>query len=162
MGAGAASADTSGAQDVAATWVEAFAEGWGTPRSPDGFADHFDRWLDPEIRLIQPQVPDIVGRVAFRERFVRPLFALVPDLHGTVEGWASSGDTIYIELRLEGTIGGRPVTMRTCDRVTLRDGIAVERLAYLDPTPLLAAIARSPRSWPLFLRQQIAARRGSG
>jgi hypothetical protein len=90
------------------------------------------------------------------------LFALVPDLHGTVEGWASSGDTIYIELRLEGTIGGRPVTMRTCDRVTLRDGIAVERLAYLDPTPLLAAIARSPRSWPLFLRQQIAARRGSG
>lgn len=146
---------------AAETWVQAFAEGWRAPGTPDAFADHFDRWLDPEIRLVQPQVPDIVGRAGFRERFVRPLFALVPDLHGTVEGWAASGDTIYIELRLEGTVGGRPVRMRSCDRVKLRDGVAVERLAYLDPTPLLAAIIRTPRSWPRFVRQQLAARRTS-
>lgn len=140
-------------------WVDAFAEGWRAPASPDAFADHFQRWLDPEVRLIQPQTPVIVGHAAFREQFVRPLFALVPDLHGIVEGWAATGETIYVELRLEGTVAGRPVTMRTCDRVKLRDGIAVERLAYLDPMPLLAAIARTPRAWPQFIRQQLSSRR---
>jgi ketosteroid isomerase-like protein len=147
------------ASDAAAAWVEAFAEGWRAPASAEAFADHFEQWLDPEIRLVQPQTPVIVGHAAFRERFARPVFALVPDLHGTVEGWASDGDTVYIELRLEGTVCGRPMTMHTCDRVTLRDGVAVERVAHVDPTPLLAAIARTPRAWPQFVRQQISSRR---
>jgi ketosteroid isomerase-like protein len=90
---------------------------------------------------------------------VRPLFALIPDLHGIVEGWASRGDTVYIELRLEGTVRGRPVTMHTCDRVKLRDGVATERVAYVDPTPLLAVIVRTPRAWPQFIRQQASSRR---
>ena len=146
---------------AAEAWVNAFADGWAGPVDADHFADHFERWLHPDIRLVQPQVPTTIGHRAFRERFARPLFELVPDLHGTVEGWAASGDTVYIELRLEGTVGGRPLTMRTCDRITLRDGKAIERLAYLDPTPMLAAIALSPRSWPQAIRQQIAARRKS-
>jgi hypothetical protein len=145
--------------DAAAAWVEAFADGWRAPANAEAFADHFERWLDPEIRLVQPQVPVVIGHAAFREQFARPLFALVPDLHGTVEGWASSGDTLYIELRLEGSVGGRRVTMRTCDRVKLRNGLAVERVAHLDPTPLLAAIARTPRAWPRFISQQLASRR---
>jgi hypothetical protein len=147
------------ARSAATAWVEAFAEGWRAPAAADAFADHFEPWLDPEIRLIQPQMPVVVGHAAFREQFARPLFALVPDLHGTVEGWAANGDTIYIELRLEGTIGRQPVTMHTCDRVKLRDGVAVERVAHLDPTPLLAAIARTPRAWPRFIRQQLSSRR---
>jgi hypothetical protein len=149
----------SAASDAAKAWVEAFAEGWRAPAGAERFADHFEPWLDPEIRLIQPQTPVIVGHAGFRQQFVRPLFALVPDLHGTVEGWAASGETLYIELRLEGTLGGRAVMMRTCDRVKLRDGIAVERVAYTDPTPLLATIARTPRSWPQFVRQQLSSRR---
>jgi SnoaL-like domain len=145
--------------DAASAWVDAFAEGWRAPAGPEAFADHFEPWLDPQVRLIQPQTPMLVGHAAFRERFVRPLFALVPDLHGTVEGWASNGDTVYIELRLEGTVGRQPVTMHTCDRVELRDGVAIERLAYIDPTPLMTAIARTPRAWPRFIRQQLSARR---
>jgi hypothetical protein len=47
--------------------------------------------------------------------------------------------------------------MRTCDRITLRDGRAVERVAHLDPLPLLAAVAKSPRAWPTFARTQLAA-----
>jgi hypothetical protein len=146
-------------EQAAREWVQAFAEGWRAPAGADAFADHFDRWLDPEIRLVQPQIPPIVGRAACREQFARPLFALVPDIHGTVEGWGWNGDTVYIELRLAGTVGHRPVTMHTCDRVTLRDGVAVERVAYIDPSPLLAAIARTPRAWPRFIRQQLSARR---
>jgi ketosteroid isomerase-like protein len=158
-GGSVAPAGSTPVRDAATAWVEAFAEGWRAPVGADAFADHFDRWLDPQVRLIQAQLPPVVGHAAFREQFARPLFALVPDLHGTVEGWASSGDTVYVELRLEGTLGGRPLTLRTCDRVKLRDGLAVERVAYVDPIPLLRAVARTPRAWPRFIRQQLSARR---
>lgn len=143
----------------ARAFVDAFAEGWRAPAGPDAFADHFEPWLDPGIRLIQPGTPPLKGHAAFREGFVRPLFTLIQDLHGSVEGWAASGDTLYIEVMLKGTVGGRPVTMHSCDRVTLRDGIAIERIAYMDPTPLLAAIARAPRAWPQAIRQQLSGRR---
>ncbi len=147
--------------DAASAFVEAFADGWRAPAGPDAFADHFEPWLDPEVRLIQPRPPLLVGREAFREQFVRPLFGLIPDVQGTVEGWAKSGDTVYIEIKLEGTVGDRRVTLRSCDRVTLRDGLVVERVAYMDPTPLLAAIGRSPRAWPRVIRHQFSARRRS-
>ena len=146
---------------AAAAWVQAFADGWRAPAGADAFADHFEPWLHPEIRLVQPGVPVTVGHRAFRERFARPLFALVPDLHGTVEGWAASGDTVYVELSLAGTVGKRSVAMRSCDRITLSDGVATERVAYVDPLPLLAAIARAPRVWPRAINQSISLRRRS-
>jgi ketosteroid isomerase-like protein len=147
------------AVEAAAAWVAMFAEGWAKPVDADAFCDHFDPWFDPEVRMIQPQLAPTVGRKAFREQFARPLFDLVPDLHGTVEGWAASGDFVYIELRLEGTVGRRSFTMRTCDRIKLREGKAVERVAYLDPAPLLKAVAASPRAWPRFIRTQLRSRR---
>ncbi len=45
--------------------------------------------------------------------------------------------------------------MRTCDRIRLRDGKAIERVAYLDATPLIKAVALSPRAWPKFLKTQL-------
>jgi ketosteroid isomerase-like protein len=142
-------------RDAAEAWVRMFAEGWASPVDTDTFCDHFDPWFDDEVRMIQPNIRPTVGRKAFREQFARPLFTLVPDLHGTVENWAASGDLVYIELRLEGTIGKRRFTLRTCDRIKLRDGKATERVAYLDPGPLLKAVAASPRSWPRFIRTQL-------
>jgi ketosteroid isomerase-like protein len=147
--------------EAAAAWVAMFAEGWAKPVDADTFCDHFDPWFDPEVRMIQPQLAPTVGRRAFREKFARPLFELVPDLHGTVEGWAASGDSVFIELRLEGTVGRRPFTMRTCDRIKLRDGRAIERVAYLDPAALLKAVAASPRAWPRFVQTQLRSRRRS-
>jgi ketosteroid isomerase-like protein len=135
-------------------WVAGFAEGWRAPSGPDAFAAHFRRLLGSEIRLIQPQLPTVVGHRAFEEQFVRPLFALIPDLHGEVERWAAREETLYIELTLHGTLAGRPLSWRVCDRVTLRDGVAVERESYFDPAPLIAAVAKTPRAWPLFLRLQ--------
>jgi hypothetical protein len=146
-------------QDAAAAWVEAFTEGWRNPVDADSFCDHFEPWLDPQVRMVQPQVKPFVGLKAFREEFARSMFDLVPDLHGTVEGWSATGDVIYIELRLEGTVGRRPIVIHTCDRIKLRDGKASERFAYLDPTPLLGAVLRSPRAWPKFLRTQLRSRR---
>lgn len=140
--------------DGAERWVAAFIEGWRAPSGPEAFAAHFRSHLSEDVRLIQPQLPALVGLRAFEEHFVAPLFALIPDIHGVVERWAARGDTVYIELTLRGSLGGRPVAWRVCDRVTLRDGVAVERESYFDPAPLLAAIARTPRAWPTFMRVQ--------
>jgi ketosteroid isomerase-like protein len=135
-------------------WVTAFTEGWRAPTGPQAFADHFRSRLSPDVRLIQPQLPLVIGHRGFEERFVRPLFELVPDIRGEVERWAAGGDTVYIELTMHGSIAGRPLSWRVCDRVTLRDGVAIERESYFDPGPLIAAIARAPRAWPKFLRIQ--------
>jgi hypothetical protein len=138
--------------DLAAAWVAGFAEGWRAPASADAFVAHFRELLAPDIRLIQPQVPPTDGFDAFEREFVRPLFALIEGIHADVERWAADGDTIYVELTLRGTVGRRPLSARVCDRVRLNpDGRAAERETYFDPTPLLGAVARSPRAWPLFL-----------
>jgi hypothetical protein len=139
----------------AEAWVAMFTEGWANPVDADAFCDHFEPWFQEDVKMIQPSVRPIVGKQAFREEFARPLFDLVPDLHGIVENWAASGDTVYIELRLEGSIGGNRFTIHSCDRIKLRDGKATERFAYLDATPLVKAVARSPRSWPRFLKSQL-------
>lgn len=157
--AGQADRPVPAAPEAAARWVAVFTEAWRNPVDADTFCDRFEPVFDPEMRLIQPQVPDTVGLHAFREGFARPLFALIPDLHGTVEGWTASGDTIYIELRLEGHVGRRAFTMRTCDRIKLRGEHSIERVAYLDATPLLRAVALSPGSWLRFVRAQLKARR---
>jgi SnoaL-like protein len=151
MSAAATAADP---ETAARTWVEGFADGWRAPSGPEAFVAHFRPMLAPEIRLIQPQLPIVVGHRAFEDEFVKPLFAVIPDLHGEVERWAAHGDALYIELTLRGTLGGRPLSWRVCDRVTLREGVAIERESYFDPSPILVAVARAPRAWPQFLRMQ--------
>ena len=137
-------------------WVAGFTEGWRAPTDAESFCDHFSRFLAEDMRLIQPQIPEIVGLQAFREEFARPLFALLHDVRGTVGGWAASGDVIFIDLTIRGKLaGGREVEIRTIDRITLRDGLAIERYASADPVPLLKGIALSPRSWLPFLRARL-------
>ena len=135
-------------------WVAAFIEGWRAPSGAAAFAAHFRPMLAPDVRLTQPQLPDVIGPDAFESEFVRPLFALIPDIRAEVERWAAQGDVLYIELTLRGTLGGRPISWRACDRVTLRAGLAIERESYFDPGPLLAAVVTRPRAWPPFLRLQ--------
>ena len=151
--------ETEDFQAQAERWVADFTEGWRAPKGPQAFADHFCSRLSPDVRLIQPQLPTVVGHRDFEERFVRPLFELMPDIRGEVERWAAGGDTVYIELTLRATLGGRPLSWRVCDRVTLRDGVAIERESYFDPGPLIAAIARTPRAWPKFARFQASSLR---
>jgi ketosteroid isomerase-like protein len=139
---------------AAAAWVRGFEEGWRAPGGPDALAEHFGPMVDPDVRLRQPQMPLLVGREGLRDGFARPLFELIPDAHAVVEEWAVRGDAAFIAIRLEGTLGGCPVSLRVVDRIALRDGVAVERESYLDPLPLLLAVLRRPRSWSRFLRTQ--------
>ena len=129
------------ASDAATAWVDAFTEGWRAPADADAVIASFEPWLADDIRLVQPRAPVVEGIDDFREKFVRPAFELMPDLHGTVRSWAANGDVIFIEIELAGTIAGRPVEWTSFDKVTLRDGVAIERVANFDPEPLLAAVA---------------------
>ena len=146
---------TATAPRTAEEWVAGFAAGWAEPRDADSFCDHFDPLLDDRIRLVQPQLPTTVGKQAFRERFARPLFALLGEIRGTVGSWAERDGVVFIELVIRARLGSRPVTLRTIDKLTLRDGVAVERVASFDPLPLLAAVAVTPRAWPRFARVQL-------
>jgi len=140
---------------TAEEWVAGFAAGWAEPTDADSFADHFEPMMAEEIRLIQPQLPTTVGKRAFRDQFARPLFELLTDVRGTVESWAASGDVVFIELVIRGRVGSRAAELRTVDKVILRDGLAVERVAYTDPLSLLGAVALAPRAWPRFARVQL-------
>jgi hypothetical protein len=88
----------------------------------------------------------------FPERFARPLFALIPDLAGQVQRLGIGSECAYVELTIRGTVGGRRISWRVCDRATLREGLVVERESYFDPTPLLRAILTRPRAWPALAR----------
>ena len=147
------------ASSAAERWLEGFVEGWRAPRGADQFLAHFRPMLAPDVRLVQPQLPTAVGWRGFEQQVVRPLFAILPDIRAEVERWGANGDVLYIELTLRATLGGRPVSWRACDRVTLREGLAIERESYFDPGPLLGALARSPRAWPAFVRAQARSRK---
>jgi ketosteroid isomerase-like protein len=154
-GAPGVPAATEDGTSAAEAFVRVFAEGWDHPGGADSFVTRFLPVLDPEVRMAQPLMPVLVGVDAFRRGFAEPTFGLIPDLRGSVIDWAATGDVVLIELELEGTLGGRPVRWRTIDRVTLRNGLAVERVAYFDPTPLLRALLTRPRAWPGFARMPL-------
>lgn len=141
---------------TAEEWVAEFIAGWRDPSDPEAFANHFERVCTDDVRMIQPQLPTMVGKAAFREGFVRPTFALIPDLHAVVHDWAvnEAGELVFINFTLAGTLGGKPISWPCIDRIVLRDGLACERRAYFDPTPLLRAVLTRPRAWPGFARIQ--------
>jgi predicted SnoaL-like aldol condensation-catalyzing enzyme len=136
-----------------AEFVDRFAAGWRDP-SPEAFIPI----LHPEIRMIQPMMPELVGYDGLR-RFLGGILGLIPDLRGEAARWGAHGDDLFVELHLKGTLGGRPIEWTVVDRFRLRDGKATERETYFDPAPLIRATLTRPRAWPAFVRSQVAARR---
>lgn len=130
----------------AAQFVRDFETYWRAP-TPEGL----DGMLAPDVVLRQPLSPPLRGLDRAKAGF-RRIFALLPDLHAEVDRWSAAGDTVYIEFRLIGTLGGRPVEWPAVDRFTLRDGMATERVSYFDPTPLVTALLTRPGAWPRFIR----------
>jgi hypothetical protein len=133
----------------AAGFVERFERAWAVP-SPETLT----ALLHPDGRLVQPLEREIRGR-SETEAMWRRNFALIPDLRGEVLRWAESDDLLVIELRLSGTIGSRRVEWVTSDHIRLEDGLVKERVAHFDPTPLVAALARSPRTLLRFARLRL-------
>jgi hypothetical protein len=129
-----------------ADWVACFIDLWSAP------AKNVERFMDvlsPEIRLIAPGVPLTIGHEAGRRAF-RRVFKALPDMRGDVLRWSATGDTLFIEMTFSATIGRRPVTWSNTDRFKFKNGAAVERVAYFDPTPVRLAFLKSPRGWRQF------------
>jgi len=135
----------------AARFVQAFAEGW---------AGRHERLLDllhPDVRLIQPMMPPISGRDDARTKFLEPLLRLLPDMRIEVTRWSAAGDLLFIEWIATATLAGQPLRWTGVDRFVLAQGQAVERVAYFDAVPLIAAIVRHPSTWLSFVRSRVRA-----
>ena len=132
------------------TTVEQFAAGW---RNPNPHA--WDGLLAADVELTQPLLRDGRGISVWHGEVAR-LLAFIPDLRGEVLGWAGRGDTLFIDLQLRGSAGGRPVSFRAVDRLTISvSGTVVRRESFFDPLPLSATLARRPRAWLRWWRSGI-------
>ncbi len=115
--------------------------------------------LDPEVVLLQPILPRTVGLVAAQRSF-RRLLAAVPDLTGTVHGWAAKDTVVFIEFTLSGTLGGRPLAWENVDRFVIGgNGLATERVNFHDSLSLLARMTTRPRGWAPLVRSGLLLRR---
>jgi hypothetical protein len=130
-------------------FVRRFGEVWAAP-SPE----RLNTLVHPDVVFVQPIEREVHGH-AEAAAFWRRLFRLVPDLRGEVVSWAHRGGVVFIELRMSGTLGGRPIGWTTVDRIRLDAGKVRHRTANFDPLPLIGAIALRPRALALFLRTRV-------
>lgn len=131
-----------GAMGTAPDFVANFVRLWAHPtRHLEGFLDS----LSPDVRLIAPLGVVTVGREAGLQS-LRRTFAALPDMREEVDRWAETNDAILIEMRFIATIGGHRVEWPNVDRFRFENGVAIERVAYCDPTPLKRAFTRNLKS----------------
>lgn len=135
-------------------WVELFTAAFATGSFTDVAA--LRRVVHPDYYAVQPQTPDARGPDGFLDLFTR-VYALIPDLRGEVLHANVFDGGVYIEVRLSGTLGGKPVSWEACDRFRFADGLVIGRTTYLDPLPLFSAVARRPRAWVRWWRSGLGA-----
>ena len=135
---------------MSAEFVERFKCFWA---APDPAA--LDDLLHDHAHLVQPLMPEARSRAAYAET-TRRLLTVIPDLHGRTRRWGPTEDGVLIEHTLAGTLGGKPLSWDLTDRITLRDGRVIERIAYFDPLSLVVAVLTRPRAWVPFLRMRFS------
>ena len=128
-----------------AEFVEFFGELWRTgATAPDRFFSLLEARMTPETRLVQPLAPTARGPAGAR-RFFTPLFDVLPDLRSEVRRWGPTDDGVLIEHTMTGTLAGKRISWDVADRFILDDdGAFLERRAYFDPLPLVAAMLSRP------------------
>ena len=131
---------------MSAEFVERFMRFWAAPDPAT-----LDDLMHEDARLVQPLMPEARSRAAYADA-MRRLLAVMPDLHGRTQRWGPTDDGVLIEHTLAGTLGGKALSWDLTDRITLRDGRVVERIAYFDPLPLLLAVLTRPQAWVPFVR----------
>jgi hypothetical protein len=125
--------------------VEMFTAGWDRPEP-----HAWDGFLAEHVELIQPMVPHARGRERWWDE-VRRLLTLIPDLRADVLNWAGNGDQLFIEIRLNGTLGGKPISFRAVDQLQLTsEATVVRRESTFDSIPLALHVLTRPRAWPIW------------
>lgn len=131
-----------------ADFVRRFESVWANP-DPDAL----NGLVHADIEFIQPMEAPVHGH---REAaaFWRRLLTLIPDIRGEVISWGLREDRVYLELRMDGTLGGKTIEWMVLDRILLEDGRVRQRIAYFNPLPLVLALLTRPRAWPAYLAAQ--------
>jgi ketosteroid isomerase-like protein len=149
------------AQTTAAEqFVAFFEELWAVGSSdPERFFAMLAERTNPDALLTQPMAAPARGPAGQREIF-GPLFEAIPDLRVDVIRWGATPDGALLEIRLHGTLGGRPVAWEAVDRFEVRGGHITARHSYFDPLPLVRAMALAPRTSAKLLPSLIRGRLG--
>lgn len=139
--------------------VDQFRAGWDAPAP-----DIWDSFLGADMEFVQPMLRHGFGPEFWHGETARVL-ALIPDLRADVLSWAGTGDTLFINLRFTGTLGGRPLTWDAVDLLRITpDGTAVFRQSFFDSVPVATQLIRRPSAWlrwwrsgvgPLFARRRL-------
>lgn len=119
----------------ASEFMERFQKMWQAP-TPDGFAGMFH----PDGVFRHPSMPEPLPANQAAQ-YMRGVQASFPDIALEVHRWAASGDFVIVEYTLRATVDGREVAWHGADRFTLRDGRAIEGVAYFDTAALQRAVA---------------------
>ncbi len=123
-----------------ADWVARFDELWCAGKSS---LHQFMELLGPDVRLVAPGTRSTTGRNAALETFEKT-FEVFPDLTGKVTRWASAESFLFIEMTFSATIGSKTVKWHNVDRFIFKNGLAIERVAFFDPSTINQAFLSSP------------------
>ena len=114
-------------------YVEMFTAYWNDP-DPRRYAEHYHR----EANITRPGGgPPISPQEAQQQ--VAQLKALIPDLRLKPTRTDGSGDALWIEWLLTGTVAGQKLQVRGADRITLKGDRVIETATYYDSLDLLSA-----------------------
>ncbi|HEY0453692.1 nuclear transport factor 2 family protein [Actinophytocola sp.] len=137
-------------QTDTAAFVHRFAEAWAAP-TVDGLV----ALTHADATFTQPLYSTARGHAGLTN-VLDELLSTIPDLRGELLTWAAADDeTVFVELRLTGTFGRKPIEWVTVDKIVLRDGLIASRTANFDGLRLLGSLARRPRGWPAWLRAKL-------
>jgi hypothetical protein len=143
--------DQSERHAAAADFVRRFEEFWAAPSR-----ELLAKVIAPDARLVAPMTPT-THTLDDGWRSFAQLLELMPGLSPVVQRWGATTDGVLIEFTMSGSAGGAPISWDAVDRFVLRsDGLATERITYFDSAPLALVVARRPRVWPAFARNQLA------
>jgi ketosteroid isomerase-like protein len=137
-------------QTDTAAFVRRFADAWAEP-TVEGLV----ALTHPDATFTQPLAATAHGHEGL-SNVLDELLSTIPDLRGELVSWAAADDTtVFVEVRLHGTFGRKPIEWVSVDKIVLRDGLIAERTANFDGLRLLGAVARRPRGWPTWLRAKL-------
>lgn len=137
-------------QTDTAAFVRRFADAWAAPT-----VDALVALTHPDATFVQPLHSIARGHDGLTN-VLDELLSTVPDLRGEVVSWAAADDeTVFVEVRLTGTFGRKPIEWVTVDKIVLRDDLIVSRTANFDGLCLLGTLARRPRGWPAWVRAKL-------
>jgi ketosteroid isomerase-like protein len=122
---------------AAAAWVARFAEHW-SPLEPARLVE----LMHEDTQNLIPPMTEPANRAGVIEHFQRTK-AQLPDLELTVERWAATGDSVFVEWVAEATVKGTRIAWRGIDRVRLRDGRTYAGQAFWDTRRVAELVARA-------------------